>query len=71
MVVPVDVYGAAMPMRVDVIVVMVVFRAVFMGPPVDATFMAVLMIVSVVLFVVVIVISEPSAVAIAESAFRS
>jgi hypothetical protein len=45
-----------------------VFRTVFMR--VEA-FMAVLMIVSVALFVMVLVISEQSAVAVAESAFRS
>jgi hypothetical protein len=46
-----------------------VFGTVFMRS-VDP-FMDVLMVASVVLFVVVIVISEQSAVAIAESAFRS
>ena len=49
---------------------MVVLRIVFMRP-VATSFMAVLMIVSVALFVMVLVISEQSAVAVAESAFRS
>jgi hypothetical protein len=49
---------------------MVVLRIVFIRP-VATSFMAVLMIAGLMLFVVVRVKSEQSAVAIAESAFRS